>query len=119
MLHIEAVSDTEAKRKGSSTQNSIVDTAEMVKAYAIQETVGPLRGAGRWIGFGLLGAVLIGSGTAVLTLGIVRMFQTEFPDSLGGRWTKNLPYVFGMIVCFIVAGLAVWRINKQPLNKEK
>lgn len=109
----------EAPRKPTNTQNAIVDTVETVKAYAIQETLGPLKGAGRWIGFGLLGAIMLGVGTGILTLGIVRMFQTEFADSFGGRWTRNLPYMFGVIVCLVVAGLAMWRVNKEPLNKEK
>jgi hypothetical protein len=113
------VAETEHRQKPQSTQNAIVDTVEMVKAYALQETVGPLRGAGRWIGFGLIGALMIGTGTAFLVLGVVRMFQTEWPDSFGGRWTKNLPYVFGVIVCLLVAALAMWRVNKEPLNKEK
>lgn len=112
-------SDQKTTTKAPNTQNAIVDTVEMVKAYALQETLGPLRGAGRWIGFGLLGALFIGTGTGLFTLAVVRMMQTEFADSLGGRWTKNLPYIFGVIVSLAVAGLAMWRINTQPLNKEK
>jgi hypothetical protein len=31
-----------------------VETYELVRDYAKQETVGPLRGAWRWLGFGLV-----------------------------------------------------------------
>lgn len=91
----------------------------MVKEYARQETLGPLRGAGRWIGFGLLGALFIGGGTAFLVLGMLRLIQTEWPSTFDGRWMSLLPYLFGLVFCLVVAGLALARINKQPLNKEE
>lgn len=91
----------------------------LVKEYALQETVAPLKTAGRWIGLGLVGSVLIGMATFFLSLGLLRLVQTEFPDAFDGRWTKLLPYLFALILCIVVIVAALSRINKQPLTKEK
>ena len=91
----------------------------MVKDYAFQETVDPLKTAGRWIGLGLVGAILIGVATGFLSLALIRMVQTEWPGTFSGRWMHMLPYLFGLLLCALVAGLAVRRINKDPLTKEK
>lgn len=105
-------------RSGSTSEN-IADTIDMVKQYALQETVGPLRTAGRWIALGLVGAVLIGAATGFIALGVVRMMQVEWPGTFGGRWTRLVPYLCGLVVCILAAVLAVRRINKDPLTKEK
>lgn len=108
-----------SRGRNQSTSEQFNDTVQMVKAYALQETVDPLKTAGRWIGFGLVGAVLIGFATALLTLGLLRLVQTEWPGTFGGRWTSLLPYLFAFLLCVLVASLAFSRINKQPLTKEK
>ena len=96
---------------------SLADTVQFVKDYARQETLDPLKGAGRWIALGLVGSIAIGLGTALLALGLLRLVQTEWPGTFGGRWTHLLPYLFALVVCLVVAGLAFARINKQPLGK--
>lgn len=92
---------------------------QLVKDYARQETLGPLKGAGRWIALGLVGALLIGTATGFLVLGTLRLVQTEWPGTFQGRWAQLAPYAFGLLFCAIVAGLAFRRINKQPLTKEQ
>jgi len=96
----------------------ISDAVQAVKDYVRQETIGPLRGALRWIGYGLLGALLIGVGTAFVSLGLLRMVQTEFAPTFSGRWMSLLPYVFAFVASLLVAALAFSRITKQPLNKD-
>jgi len=96
---------------------ALADTVQFVKDYARQETLGPLKGAGRWIGLGLVGALSIGLGTALLALGLLRLIQTEWPSTFAGRWMHLLPYAASLMVCIVVAGLAFARINKQPLGK--
>jgi cysteine desulfurase len=41
---------------------NVGEVFEYVKEYARQETVGPLKGAGRWLGYGAAGAVLLAMG---------------------------------------------------------
>lgn len=96
----------------------IPETVQLLKDYVRQETLGPLKGAGRWIALGVVGALLIGGGTAFLALGALRLIQTEWPSTFQGRWMSLVPYACALLLCFVVAGLALLRINKQPLNKE-
>jgi len=110
--------DRASRSSNNSTTNRITDVFESVKAYALQETVGPLRGAGRWIGYGIAGALAIGFGSAFLALALLRMIQTEWPDTFHGRWMALLPYLFGLLWAIAVIAIAISRINKQPLNKE-
>ena len=98
--------------------NAISETIQMVKDYARQETIDPLRTAGRWIALGLAGAICIGLGTAFLALGLLRLVQTEWPGTFHGRWMHLLPYAFGLALAIIVMVLAFLRINKDPLTKE-
>jgi len=112
-------SDSQRDAKASRSAGQIGELVQLVKDYARQETVGPLKGAARWIGFGIAGALLIGGGTAFLVLGLLRMIQTEWPSTFEGRWMSLLPYFFGLLFCVFVAGLALVRINKKPLNKEQ
>lgn len=102
----------------TSASNRYTDLYESVKDYARQETVGPLRGAGRWIGFGLGGSLLIGIGTAFLALGLLRLLQTECAGFFHGRWMSLLPYCFALLFCLLVVGIALSRVNTTPLNKD-
>ena len=52
-----------------------VDTLEMVRDYAKQETLGPLRGAGRWLVFGLMAAFFMSLGIIILLVGVLRLSQ--------------------------------------------
>ncbi|MBI4884202.1 MAG: hypothetical protein HY826_09130 [Actinobacteria bacterium] len=105
--------------KKDAPVGQIPQTVQLLKDYARQETLGPLKGAGRWIALGIAGALLIGVATAFLALGALRMIQTEWPSTFRGRWMSLVPYASSFVFCLIVAGLAMMRINKQPLNKEK
>lgn len=106
-----------ASEQRTPPQVTITETVDMVRTYVRQETLGPLRGAGRWIAFGLLGSVLVGLGTAFVALGTLRMVQTEWADVFAGRWMSLLPYLISFFVCLIVAGVALSRVNTSPLNK--
>ena len=105
--------------KKSEPQGQLAQSVQLVKDYANQELTGPLKGAGRWIGYGVAGALAIGIGTAFLALGILRLLQTEAGDTFHGRFMHLVPYGVAFFVAVMVALLAVLRINKQPLNKEK
>ena len=106
-------------KKSVTPVGQIPETIQLVKDYVRQETLGPLKGAGRWIGLGVVGAILIGSGTAFLALGTLRLIQSEWASTFQGRWMSLLPYLSALLFCFFVAVMALMRINKKPLNKEK
>jgi hypothetical protein len=96
---------------------TIAETVDLVKAYALQETVGPIKGAGRWLGMGLAGAVTLGIGLALVLLGLLRLVQTEWGRSAQGSLSW-LPYLIVLLVCIGLIALAVTRINKDSLHKE-
>jgi len=52
------------------TEPSVGGMVQLVKDYARQETVGPIRNAGRWAAFGGAGAVLFGVATILLMLAV-------------------------------------------------
>jgi len=110
-----------AKDKSASKGDSgqIGQVIDLVKEYARQETLGPIKGAGRWLAAGAAGAVLIGTGCVFLVLAMLRMVQTEFGRSFRGQWVSLLPYLFAFVVSVAVMGVAAWRISKKKtLQKE-
>jgi hypothetical protein len=92
---------------------SIGQVIDLVKEYARQETLGPIKGAGRWLAAGAAGALLLGAGCALLVLGVLRMVQNEFGKSFRGSWTTMLPYLFAFVASLAVMGVAAWRITKK------
>ena len=79
---------------------------ELVVAYLKQETIEPLKGLGRFLGFGVPGAVLSALGLAVLLLAALRVLQTKTGSTFSGNLTA-LPYVITAATGMAVAALAV------------
>jgi hypothetical protein len=97
---------------------SISGVVDLVKTYAKQETVDPLKNAGRFLGFGAIGAVLLGIGLCLIALGLLRLVQTEFDNLARGGWSW-LPYLIVLAVCVVVIVVAGSRIKKPSLTKER
>jgi len=109
-----------ALASGSKSPSELIqELRSLVVDYAKQETVDPLKQLGRYLAFGLAGSLLIAVGGLFFAIGLLRLLQTEWPGTFGGRWTSLLPYLFAFLLCVLVASLAFSRINKQPLTKEK
>jgi MFS family permease len=96
---------------------SVGEVIEFVKTYAKQETVDPIKEAGRWLGFSAAAAVLIGFGLSLVLLGVLRLVQTEVDRLARGAWSW-VPYAIVFAVCIIVLAFAAWRLNKAKLDKE-
>ncbi len=84
----------------------------LTKDYARQETVEPLRGVGRYLGYGTAGALLLGVGVILLMLAGLRALQTETGDALDGNLSW-LPYIIVLVVASALVGWAVTRISKK------
>ena len=91
---------------------------DYVKTYAKQETVGPLKGAGRWIAFGAAGAISLGIGLSLLLLGLLRLLQSEWDRSATGRLSW-LSYLIVLVACITLLVLTIMRINKTYLDREQ
>ena len=96
---------------------SVGELIEFFKAYAKQETVGPLRGAGRWMGFGAAAAFTLGLGLLLILLGVMRLVQTEFDRLASGSWSWAA-YAVTLVVTLILLVITVQRVKKTTLNNE-
>lgn len=85
---------------------------ELSTAYAKQETIDPLKGLGRFLGFGVGGAILFGLGSILLLLAGLRALQTETDTTLTGSLTF-VPYFIVVAVGLVLIGLVVLRIVKR------
>jgi hypothetical protein len=88
---------------------------DTVKAYAKQETLGPLKGVGRSIGLGVAGAICLGVGTILLLLAVLRVLQTE-TSAFDGNWSF-VPYLIDLVLGGIVVAIAVSRIKRVGLEQ--
>ncbi len=87
-----------------SPQQTISELRDLVVAYFKQETLEPLKGLGRYVGFGVGGATLLGIGAMFLGIGALRALQTQ----TGSTFTKNwswAPYGIVVIALLGAAGL--------------
>lgn len=96
---------------------SIEDLIETLKAYARQELVGPLRGAGHWVAFGVAGAFALGLGLLYLVLGLLRLIQAEWARSSSGSLSW-LAYIIVFLVTVLLLALTLSRVKKSTLGKE-
>ena len=108
--------DRPAATKASSGSTSIPELAsdlwQLTVDYAKQETVDPLKGLGRFVGFGIGGAFALGIGVTLLLLSGLRALQTE----TGTAFTGNLswiPYLIAVAVGGLLIALAVARVNHR------
>jgi hypothetical protein len=85
---------------------------ELSLAYAKQETIDPLKGLGRFLGFGVMGAFQLGIGTSLLLLGGLRALQTETGSTFTGYWSWA-PYLIVVAGGLALIGLALLRINRR------
>jgi len=99
-------------------RNPVSEVVDLVKGYAKQETIEPIKGAGRWLAMGVGGAVCIGIGGVLLVLALLRVLQEETNDLFAGNWSW-VPYVITLVVMAILVVIAVSRINKTGLDEER
>ena len=114
------VSDSNDAPRSVSTKPddaSLGEVIEFVKAYAKQETIGPLKGAGRWLAFGAAGSFVLGLGLMLILLGTLRVIQTEWDRSSTGALSW-LAYAIVLVVTVILLVLTILRIKKSTLNNE-
>jgi hypothetical protein len=96
-------SSANSKRaKQKSLGETVSDIVELLKAYAKQETVEPLKRLGRYLGFGIGGSVLIATGFVLLVLAGLRALQTETGSTFTGSWSWA-PYAIMIVVSLLVA----------------
>lgn len=98
-----------------SPVENVQEVFDLVKAYAIQETATPLAGIGRYLKFGVPGALCLGVGFFFLALAGLRGLQ-EIESFNGGDdgigWFVFAPYAIVFAVAAMVLGFLATRITK-------
>jgi hypothetical protein len=100
---------TPAPASGAPLPQLVLELRDLVVTYVKQETVVPLRQLGRYAGFGIGGALLLGLGVVLLGVGALRALQTETGDTFTGDWSW-VPYLIMVVALLLGAGL-VWALR--------
>lgn len=96
------------------TEN-VQEVFDLVKAYAVQETATPLQGVGRYLKFGLPGALCLGVGSFFFALAALRGLQEVDTFNGGGDgigWFVWAPYAIVFAGAAIVLFFLASRITK-------
>lgn len=97
-----------------------VETYELVRDYAKQETLDPLRGAGRWLGVGLIAGFLMSVGMVIVLVGVLRLTQdlllyTWFVDQADGL--SFVPYLVTLAIGIATSAVVWSRVSVFELNR--
>lgn len=94
----------------NEAENPVNEVVNLVKAYAMQETVEPLKPIGKFVAFGAAGGILMGLGILLMSLALLRGLQTI--DFFEGNWSL-LAYLAVGAAVLAIAGLLASRIKKD------
>jgi hypothetical protein len=91
-----------------------------VRDYAKQETLDPLRGAGRWLGVGLIAGFLMSVGIVIVLVGVLRLSQdlllyTWFVDQADGL--SFVPYLVTLAIGIATSAVVWSRVSVFELNR--
>jgi hypothetical protein len=91
---------------------------ELVLAYLKQETIGPLKELGRFVKFGVMGAVMLMIGLPLLALALLRAVQAETAEHLTGNLTW-VTYLLAALLCAVFAGLGVFGMSRNNARRNR
>jgi hypothetical protein len=106
----------ESDRDRSARSAQARDVVQLILDYAKQETLGPLKGAGRFLAFGILGAIALSFGTSLLLLALLRALETETGTTFAGDWSWA-PYLLTAVVAIFVLVLGALAIKRGPAKR--
>jgi hypothetical protein len=103
-------------RRRTAPSDQVTDLVESVKQYARQETIEPLKGAGKWVAVGSLAALSLGLAMVFLALAVLRLSQDLGGTALDGSWSF-VHYLITLIVVGVLVALSFSRISQRSLAK--
>ncbi len=84
----------------------VTELRDLVLRYFREQTLVPLQQLGRYVGFGILGSLMLGFGVVFLGLSGLRALQDETGDTFTGDWSW-VPYLI-MFVALLIGAALVW-----------
>ncbi|MEA2828995.1 MAG: hypothetical protein QOG43_3434 [Actinomycetota bacterium] len=106
----------QAKAKAAPDGGFVSDAKNLVQlvvAYFKQETIEPIKGLGRFVGWGLAGSLAVGLGGVMIVLGLLRLLQTV--DAFDGNWSF-IPY---LVVLTVASGGALAAVQAGTRDRKK
>ena len=97
----------------ASLPTTVTELWAMIKAYAKQETIGPLKGILRSVAFGIAGSLVLSIGLVLIALAALRALQTETGSTFTGSWSWA-PYLLTLVVLGVVIAAALGATRKRP-----
>jgi hypothetical protein len=111
--------ETQDKQKRATKDKSLPgeaqDILQLVIGYAKQETLDPVRNLGRFLGFGMAGALLGSLGAVLLLLGGLRLLQTE----TGSAFDGNLTFIPYLLVLVASGGIAAGALKARERGQRR
>jgi hypothetical protein len=95
-----------------SLQTQVSELWDLIVTYLKQETVEPIKGLGRFLQWGVPGALLFSMGFVLLLLGLLRFLQTETGAHLRGNWSW-VPYLATLVLAGVIGVVAATRIAQR------
>lgn len=95
-----------------SFQQVFQELWDLLKSYAQQETVGPLKNLGNQFKWGMAGSMFVALGIFLLTMFVLRAMQTQVPffrDNVGWNWG---PYFVAFVVLALFMAWVGLRMKK-------
>lgn len=105
-----------ASEQPKTIKENLRDLWELLLSYARQEIRDPLRGLGRYIGWGLLGSMTVSLGIVLIGLAGLRLMQEEADTVFDGNWSF-VPYFILFVYTVLVMYLAYLKISREPKRR--
>jgi hypothetical protein len=102
----EATSARDTAKRPPPLPQLVTELRDLVVRYLREQTLIPLQQLGRYVGFGVLGSLLLGFGVVFLGMSGLRVLQDETGDTFTGDWSW-VPYLIMFVALLLGAGL-VW-----------
>lgn len=106
------MAEAKAKEQAKSVPEVVSDLWQLCKDYAKQETIDPLKGLGRYLKWGVPGAILLALGFTLLAMAGLRALQTETGDAFDGNLTF-VPYLITLVGAVALAVIAITRVGRS------
>jgi hypothetical protein len=87
---------------------------DLVRAYALQETVEPIKGLGKYAAYGIFGSIVLSTGLVLLLLGALRALQTMTRDTFEGSWSWA-PYLIVLSLATIIGAIVMRGTRKRKV----